>query len=471
MATHANTPDGMTSSSLDPKGRQAWWPALASAGAAFLLLIPSFGAPLFWDDHVHLFFAHKVSFGWVFSHGLLNVYFRPLGEVLLLLIGRADWMDPIGFHVVTALVAAAASAAVASLLLRWTCDEAAAALGGLFTATAPATVVAAAWLSNVYAVLAVALGLLATLAVRRPLLAVVLALSAGMVKEDGLLWLIPVLVLASTRRPGGVRLARKALAAAGIGTIALLAWRQATLHGSGGVKPPAQLLARTPGGAIGVALLLIAFIAALRWLRAPLARAAAAYTIPALALGWTLHRAFPPDPYGLWERFLFPGWVGAVLLAGCGLGKLRGRLRRTALALGVILLMVGIGVSVVWQRQWNDVTKSAARFTTATINTLEARPDLNGPVWVVGSGDEIALSAAVGRRCEDLLQRVTPLSRRGINLVVSPASSWPAVEERLGLSPLPGNPTTVAGYMVAVGFPRPGPDRQAPVLRLEGAAH
>ncbi len=444
------------------------WPPLASAGAAFLLLIPSFGAPLFWDDHVHLFFARKVSLGWVFSHGLLNVYFRPLGEWLIFLIGRAGWMEPVGAHVVTALLAAASAAAVASLLLRWTRDEVAAALGGLLTATAPATVVAAAWLSNLYAVLAVALGLLATLTVRRPVLAVVLALSAGLAKEDGLLWLVPVLVLVSGRRDD-TRTARKALAVAGIGTIALLAWRQIALHGQGGVLRPTQLLARTPGGPIGIALLLIAFIAALRWLRTPLARAAAAYTIPALALGWTLHVAFPADPYGLWKRFLFPALVGAVLLTTCWFASLHRPLRRVALLLGVGLVLLGARASFVWQGQWIDVTQRAASLSSATTSALTTRPDLSGPVWIAGSGDEIALSAAVGRRSESLLQRVVPLNQRGINLVVCPAPSWLEVRRQLNLSPLPGNPTPVAGYVVAVGFPRPRPDRRAPVLPIEGA--
>lgn len=433
--------------------RSALWPVLLPAGAALAVLVPSLAAPLFWDDHVFLLLARRVPLSLVLGHGLLEVYFRPLGEALIWLMSRTLGDGPVPYHVLGAVLVAASAVFTATLVRRWTRSGSAATWTGLLAAVAPTAVVSGAWLANIFSAFSTALGLAAMAAASRPVLAVVLALAAILAKEDGVLWLPGVLLLIHAENGGARRRTARSVAGAVVGLGAVAAWRHAVLGGAGGVVPIPRLLGGLPGGPAALVAAGLAVVALIVLVRPPLVRAALPAAFGGTVLGLAMSRSIPLDPHGLWIRFFVTGAFGAILVAGWMLGAAATPSRTVAVVTAAAIALCTAG-SLYWEAHWLGATRASRRLVSGTIAALEARPMISGPVWIAGPGDEIALSAAVGRLRGDLLGRVVPLRAKGINLVVCPEELWRSVRPALGLSPLPGNPARVGGWVFAMGFPR-----------------
>ncbi len=427
---------------------------LAPAGASLAVLAPVLAAPFFWDDHVFLLLARETPLSLVLGRGLLRVYFRPLGELLVWLVARLPGDGPVPCHALSAALVAVSAGLAALLVRRWTRDGGAAVVAGLLAGVAPTAVVSGAWLANIFSTASVALGLAAMATAARPTLAVGLALAAVLAKEDGVLWLPGVLFLIHAESRGKARRTgwSTLLAVAGLGAIA--AWRHGVLGGAGGVVPISRLLDNLPGGPFTAVLAAAVTVALILLVRPPLVRAALPLAAGGAGLGLALSRSLPLDPHRLWLRFFIPGAAGGALLAGCALAAAAASARWVR-GLGTAVVILCAVVSLGWERHWMAVTGASRRMVESTISALDAHPAIHGPVWVEGPGDEIALAAAVGRVRGDLLERAVPLRREGINLVVCPRRLWRRVRPVLALSPLAGNPSRVAGWMVAVGFPRP----------------
>jgi len=448
-----------------PPGGTATAVGTVAAVISFSVLVPVLSAPLFWDDHLLLFFARRLPLAWIVGNGLLGVYFRPLGEAGFWMLAHTAGTTPLAVHTATALLAAFTAGAVAFLVARETGDRTAGLATGLLVAASPITVSSAAWLANLFGLLAVALGLAALLAApRKPFLAAALGLAAGLAKEDGFLWLLAALLLA-----GGLPKARRRLlpatALALAGTAAALAWRRAALGGTGGVVPPDRILHAVPGGAAGATALFLVFVAILAAIRSPLPRAAMAVTLSGLALGLVLMAVAPTDRHGLWLRFFLPASVGGALLWGVALARTRNRIRRVltaATAAGCLLLA---WQTLGWESRWRKATAASDTLVRATIRSLRERSGLRGAVAVSGPGDEIALSAAVARGAPDLLERVVPLRPDRLNIFVCPVALWPDVRPWLRLAPLPGNPQRAGDWIAGAAFAPVGLNPGLPVVR------
>ncbi len=422
-----------------------------TAAATLLVLLPTVSAPWLWDDHVHLFLARRLPLSWSASHGLLGVYFRPLGEAVLWLVVRLAGTAPAGPHLIGAALIAAVTGGVALLVGRETADGTAGLAAGLLLAACPVTVTSGAWFSNLYGVLSAGLGLAALLAVRRPALAVLLALFAAAAKEDGVLWLPAVLVLAAgTVRP--VRRLIPATVLGGAGLAGMLAWRTAVLGGTGGMVQPHRLLAAVPGGAPAIAMVLLVLTVGTALLPSALARAALAAGVPGGLLGVALLATVPHDPHGLWMRLLLLPAAASAIVWGRALAGSPARVRRALLLVTAALIAAGSVASLRWERRWRVATDRSDRLVRATVRSLRERPDLSGPVRVEGDGGEIALAAAVGRVAPDRLATTVPLQTRGVNLLVCPQDLWPDVRRRLDLVGIPGNPGRYGRWVVGLGF-------------------
>ncbi len=445
--------------------RPGVWTILLPACAALLVLAPALAAPFFWDDHVFLLLARRIPLSQVLERGLLDAYFRPLGGALVWLMARTLGDGVVPYHAAGAAVVAASAVLTATLVRRWTRNPAAAGWAGLLAALAPTAVISGAWLANIFSAVSCALGLAAMAAASRPVLAVPLALGAVLAKEDGVLWLPGVLLLIHAENGGTGRRTARSLAGAVAGLGALAVWRHSVLGGPGGVVPIPRLLGALPGGPLALVAGALAVVVLMVLVRAPLARAALPVALGGTILGLAMVRTLPMDPHGLWLRFFVTGAFGALLLAGCLLGAALPV--RWAAALAAAAAVLCAAASLRWETHWLEATAASRRLADGTVAGLDARPAITGPVWIAGPGDEIALSAAVGRLRGDLLERVVPLRPRGINLVVCPEKLWRSVRPALGLSPLPGNPARVSGWVVAVGFARPT-SGEVPVLRVGG---
>ena len=426
---------------------------LVPFSCSLLLLGPVLGRPFFWDDHVYLLFARRLPFEWTFHHGLLGVYFRPLGGAALWLVLRAFGHHAVLAHLAGALPVAAAGGLSALLVRRWTADPLAAVLAGLLAVTALPVVTVGAWLSNVFSGLSILLGLAALLSARFPALSVSFGLLSVLAKEDGVLWLAGALVLIHADG-GRWRRTFWSLGAAGAGGLGILAWRFAVLGGTGGVVSPGRLLAGLPGGTLGAGTLAALWLGLGLAAGPPLIRAACVVGLPSVALGLALYANVPRDPHGLWLRCFAPATFAAALLAGTLLARMRNRARKPAVGMAILALGIVGTASIRWEGAWRHVTSASGRLVRRTIGAIEAHPQLSGPVWIDGSGDEIALAAAIGHTRGDLFERVVPLRRRGVELLVCPRRHWPATRRVLELRQLPGNPDVVGNLVVAVGFPR-----------------
>ena len=444
-------------------GLRPWIVPAISAAAAVLLLVPVFGAPLYWDDHVHLFLGARLPASWPLLHGLAGVYFRPAGEMILWAIARLAGPSPAVCHLAGAVAAGATAAAVAGLVGRETGDGHAALAAGALFAASPSAVVSGAWLSNIYALLAVLSGAAALLVIRRPVLAVLLALSAGLAREEGFFWMPAVLVMIASKERTPRRLVPP-FALALSGSVMAAAWRWTVLGGAGGMTPLRRLPHAIPAALAAAAAVAFTALGAFR-LRSPLARAAVIVTVPSLFLGLALHRLLPTDPHGLWLRLFLLPTAGAAILVGLLLATSARRTRKTAFAaVGVLVLLLAWRAGR-WEDRWLVATRGSAALVEATFETLAGRPDLEGPVWIAGAGDEIALAAAVGLRDEAILERTVPLRPTGANLLVCPDPWWPAVRSHIRLAPIPGNPVHAGRWVAALAFGR-GEPGGVPVLAV-----
>lgn len=449
----------------DPDGcrwsRADLWPAVVVATAALVLYGRSLAAPMFWDDYVHLWVVERVSWSWFLDHGMLKVYFRPLGGLVWWASGRLFGPAALPLHLLNLVLLGSISLLLYRLGRRLGGKEWVCAAGALLAVANPITAATVVWAANVYSLLCVVLGLVAVDLALTPgdgwpgwAPALLLGLSA-LAKEEALVF-VPAVMYAIWL--GRTLTRRRVLHGIGVlGSVAAaFGWREAVLGGFGGVANASALL--TPAVLVG-GFLTVGVVAALWlswsnvWWRLGLLLAAPAATLSAL-----MARSIPRDPHGVYLRLFFTLAVGCSILLGAGLARVStlSRSARGAAVAAVALVLAGGG----WLAggrvgRWLDVTRSSEALVERTCHTLEARGlGTSGPVWVEGAGDEICLDAAVKLRHPEWSRRLVVLRPVGINFVIAPAEMWLRVERLLVPWKVPGNPEQIGEWRLGAGFAR-----------------
>ncbi len=442
--------------------RHALLTAAALAATVVAVNLPALRSPLFWDDHVYRFFVLELSFPETLCRGLFGAYFRPLGTVLWWCEARLFGAHVIGYHLVSLVLHLVNTALVAVLLVRTRPGSAPTLLPPLAAAALfalnPVASATTAWAANVVTLLATALGLGGIVASTWQRLSTtvtpVLLLAAIASKEDGVVFLVPALVIVwrSTARPGRRIAATLLLLAA---PAVALGWRMAAIGLGAGLVDLRQGVA--PGVAAAVLGCLLVAVAAASRVRRPDLRLGLVLVLPAAALAVALTSTLPPLPYGLHLRIFYPTTAAACLVAGAvvaAVGQRRPRWQPAVLIALVATTGAGVAGSTTHLRRWRTVTEASADLVSRVAGALDARGALHGPVWVTGEADEIALDPAVKLLRPALTTSLVLLRPVGLSFVAAPPVLWPAVAREVTVWKIPGNPAVAADWVAAAVFPR-----------------
>ncbi|NOZ79855.1 MAG: hypothetical protein GXP48_11895, partial [Acidobacteria bacterium] len=460
-STGAAPGHGSSGSNESRWNRKDLWFAVVSISAALLLYGRALPAPMFWDDHVHLWVVQHVPWSWFLDHGMLKVYFRPLGGLVWWVAGRLFGSSPLPLHVLNLVLLGVIVLLLYRLGRRLGGSERTAGMVALLVVANPVTAATVAWAANVYTMLCVALGLAAVdlafawttgWAAWTPV--VIVGLSA-LAKEEAVVFL-PAVVYVTWRRGSGSR-ARLLHAVAVVGAVAAaFLWRETVLGGFGGVADLSSFIG--PRVVVG-GLVAMGVVAALwfswssTWWRLGLLLVA-----PAGALSVLMVLSVPRDPHGVYLRLFFALVVGSAVLAGAGLARASASsraVRHAAVAVMVVLLAAGGLLAAGRVGGWLRLTRASDALVERTCRVLQERGlGAAGPVWVEGAGDEIALDAAVKLRHPEWSRSLVVLRPAGINFVVTPAPMWGRVAPLLALQRLPGNPARIGQWKLGVGFGR-----------------
>ncbi len=442
-------------------GRADVWFTVVTAIGALLLYGRALAAPMFWDDYVHLWVIGRVPWSWFLGHGMLKVYFRPLGGLVWWVAGRLFGSAPLPLHVVNLILLGAIAVLLYRLGRRLGGSEKVSAAAALLAVANPITAATVVWAANLYSMLCVTLALAAVdLALDldggwsgwAP--AALLGLST-LAKEEAVVFL-PAVVYATWCGRGRPR--DRVLHAAGVvaAVAAALAWREAVLGGFGGVANLSSLVA--PQTLVGG--LLAAGSVAVLWLSwsSTWWRLGLLLVAPTAALSALMALSIPKDPHGVYLRLFFALVVVSTVLVGAGLARASAlsEAARNATAAAMVLALAGGGWLAAGRvGRWVQVAGASEALVERTCRALEAQGlGAAGPVWVEGAGDEISLDAAVKLRHPEWSQGLVVLRPVGINFVVTSAPMWSRVEPLLALWRVPGNPAHIGEWRLGAGFGR-----------------
>jgi len=438
------------------------WIAVVFVVVAGLFYGRALVAPMFWDDHVHLWVVRHVPWSWFLAHGMFKVYFRPLGGLVWWVVGRLFDSAAVPLHALNVVLLGVIALLVYRLGRRLGGSKKAAGMVALLVVANPVTAATVVWAANVYSLLCVALGLAAVdLAFAdgdgwTTWAPAVLAGLSALAKEEAVVFLPAVVYIIIWRRQGEPRQRVRAAVAVLVTMATAFFWREAVLGGFGGVAGLASFIGPRllAGGLVAVGLVAVLWFSwSSTWWRLGLLLVA-----PAGALSVLMVLSNPLDPHGVYLRLFFALVVASTVLAGAGLDRalVSSKPVHNAASVVMVLLLAGGGwLAASRVGGWLRLTRTSDELVERTCRVLQER-DLGaaGPVWVEGAGDEIALDAAVKLRHPEWERSLVVLRPVGINFVATPASKWGRVAPLLALRRLPGNPARIGTWQLALGFGR-----------------